>query len=356
MAGAAGLAAVLCRRLVPPRRPRAQAGRRARRQMAAVAGRARRPSAPSWRGRARRSASRRTISSACRRRCPARSTRPACCSTSTALAKQNKLTFWALTPAQPVPTTDMLQQPYDVMLEGRFGNVSKFLGDVRKLVRRAGRAASTSAGACTRSTRSRSEQPDGGEKFPIVRATVTLNAFRFTPRRRSAGADGDPRQRRPRPGRSQQERPPDGQEERHRRAEAAQAEDHPRRSRRGPSRLACCQGPKLWAARPASGPAARRRSTSAGTTVARHRAALDHGGLDDPDDAFRPVCRAQCSSVSPVGGGALASRARASCVRSRCSRRRTRSSRRSRRSPTAGRRPLRRPPAAPTGTAVRLEG
>ena len=57
------------------------------------------------------------------------------------VAKQNKLTFWSLTPAQPVPTTEMLQQPYDVVLEGRFANVSKFLREIRKLVGRPGRAA-----------------------------------------------------------------------------------------------------------------------------------------------------------------------------------------------------------------------
>jgi Tfp pilus assembly protein PilO len=47
------------------------------------------------------------------------------------LAKTNKLTLWGLTPAQPLPSVDMLQQPYTVVLEGRFTNVSKFLREVR---------------------------------------------------------------------------------------------------------------------------------------------------------------------------------------------------------------------------------
>ena len=96
------------------------------------------------------------------------------------VAKQNKLTFWALTPAQAVPTTDVLQQPYDVVLEGRFGNVSKFLREIRKLVAVQGGRLAVKGRVYT-VDQVRLEEPTSGETFPIVRATVRVNAFSFTP-------------------------------------------------------------------------------------------------------------------------------------------------------------------------------
>jgi Tfp pilus assembly protein PilO len=105
------------------------------------------------------------------------------------LAKSNELTLWGLTPAQTVTTTDMLQQPYTVVLEGRFASVSKFLGQVRKLVGvQRGRLAVK--GRVYSIDNVTLEQPAGGETFPVVRATVTLNAYSYAPTTPVPGADG----------------------------------------------------------------------------------------------------------------------------------------------------------------------
>jgi Tfp pilus assembly protein PilO len=105
------------------------------------------------------------------------------------LAKTNKLTLWGLTPAQPLPSVDMLQQPYTVVLEGRFTNVSKFLREVRKLVGiQQGRLAVK--GRVYTVDQVTLEQPAGGETFPVVRATVTVNAYSFAPTTPVPGADG----------------------------------------------------------------------------------------------------------------------------------------------------------------------
>jgi Tfp pilus assembly protein PilO len=104
------------------------------------------------------------------------------------VAKQHKLTFWALTPVQAVPTTDVLQQPYDVVLEGRFTNVSRFLRDIRRLVAvKGGRLAVQ--GRLYTVDQVKLEEPTNGTTFPIVRATVRVNAFSFTPTAPAPGTD-----------------------------------------------------------------------------------------------------------------------------------------------------------------------
>jgi Tfp pilus assembly protein PilO len=105
------------------------------------------------------------------------------------LAKSNKLTLWGLTPAQTVTTADTLQQPYTAVLEGRFTNVSKFLGQLRKLVGvQGGRLAVK--GRVYSIDNVTLEQPAAGETFPVVRATVTVNAYSFTPAAPVPGTDG----------------------------------------------------------------------------------------------------------------------------------------------------------------------
>ena len=96
------------------------------------------------------------------------------------MAKSNKLEFWSITPVPAVPTADVLQQPYDVVLEGRFTDVSKFLRQVRKLVGvQGGRLAVQ--GRLYTVDQVKLAQPQGGADFPVVRATVRVNAFGFTP-------------------------------------------------------------------------------------------------------------------------------------------------------------------------------
>ena len=75
------------------------------------------------------------------------------------------------------------------MLEGRFTNVSKFLREVRKLVGvQSGRLAVK--GRVYTVDQVTLEQPAGGETFPVVRATVTVNAYSFAPTTPVPGADG----------------------------------------------------------------------------------------------------------------------------------------------------------------------
>ena len=95
------------------------------------------------------------------------------------IAAQNKLTFISITPAPQVLGTGYLQQPLDVMVQGRFSNISRFLGDLRTLVSvrdkrldARGRLYSVSGVSIT--------APDSPAKFPVVKASVKLNAYAFS--------------------------------------------------------------------------------------------------------------------------------------------------------------------------------
>jgi hypothetical protein len=95
------------------------------------------------------------------------------------LAARNKLVFQSITPSPSISGTGYLEQPLAVVVEGRFGNISRFLGDVRTLVSvkgerldARGRLYSVSAVSIT--------SPDSPKAFPIVKAAVTLNAYSFS--------------------------------------------------------------------------------------------------------------------------------------------------------------------------------
>jgi hypothetical protein len=95
------------------------------------------------------------------------------------IAAQNKLTFISITPAPQVSGTGYLEQPLDVMVQGRFSNLSRFLGDLRTLVSvrsqrldARGRLYSVSGVSIT--------APDSPAKFPVVKASVKLNAYAFS--------------------------------------------------------------------------------------------------------------------------------------------------------------------------------
>jgi len=95
------------------------------------------------------------------------------------LAAGNKLAFQSITPSPSVSGTGYLEQPLAVVVEGRFGSISKFLGDVRTLVSvrgdrldARGRLYSVSGVNIT--------APDPPKTFPFVKATVTLNAYSFS--------------------------------------------------------------------------------------------------------------------------------------------------------------------------------
>ena len=95
------------------------------------------------------------------------------------LAAGNDLDFRSITPSSPVVGAGYVQQPLDVIVQGRFGDVSSFLGDLRRLVSvRKGRL--DTKGRLYSVTKVEMGAPDSSKKFPIVQATVTVNAFAFS--------------------------------------------------------------------------------------------------------------------------------------------------------------------------------
>lgn len=94
------------------------------------------------------------------------------------LAGQHDLTFWSLTPGAPMVGTGVLQQPYGVVLEGRFGDVSRFLRDLRTLVKvRKGRL--DARGRIYAVDKIELKEPESAKKFPVVKASLTVNAYSY---------------------------------------------------------------------------------------------------------------------------------------------------------------------------------
>ena len=95
------------------------------------------------------------------------------------ISAKNKLTFISITPSPQVLGTGYLQQPLDVVVQGRFGKISSFLADLRTLVSvrdkrldARGRLYSVSSVSIT--------GPDTPAKYPVVKAAVKLNAYAFS--------------------------------------------------------------------------------------------------------------------------------------------------------------------------------
>lgn len=95
------------------------------------------------------------------------------------MAKRHKLTLWSLAPAAPVAGFGVLQRPYAVTLEGRFTDVSRFLRDLRTLVGVKGGRLKV-AGRTYAIDELQLAESETGSKFPIVAATLTVNAYSFT--------------------------------------------------------------------------------------------------------------------------------------------------------------------------------
>ena len=94
------------------------------------------------------------------------------------LAARNNLRFGSLVPSTPVAGSGTLALPVTVTVQGRFASVSRFLGDIRKLVQvRDGLL--DARGRLYSVSQIDLGQPDGGQ-FPVVKATVTLNAYAFS--------------------------------------------------------------------------------------------------------------------------------------------------------------------------------
>ena len=95
------------------------------------------------------------------------------------IAGRNQLEFRSIEPSPQVLGNGYLQQPLAVIVQGRFGNISRFLGDLRSLVSvRAGRL--DARGRLYSVSKVDMSAPDDKKTFPIVQATVTLNAYVFS--------------------------------------------------------------------------------------------------------------------------------------------------------------------------------
>lgn len=97
------------------------------------------------------------------------------------LAARHGLTLEGFQPTVQIPVVGYYAQPVTVQVQGRFGKVSRFLGDLRKLVTvKKGRLVVD--GRLYSVTEVRLSKPEGEDvNFPVVRAGILLNAFGFTP-------------------------------------------------------------------------------------------------------------------------------------------------------------------------------
>ena len=94
------------------------------------------------------------------------------------VAGRNGLEFRSIAPSPQVLGTGYLQQPLAVVVQGRFGNVSRFLGDLRSLVSVRGRRLDA-RGRLYSVSQVDMTAPTEGKTFPVVQAKVMLNAYVF---------------------------------------------------------------------------------------------------------------------------------------------------------------------------------
>lgn len=96
------------------------------------------------------------------------------------LAARHELTFKSLAPGSPMVGIGYLTYPADIIVQGRFAEVSGFLGDLRKIVR-VKRKKLDARGRVYSITNVDLGQPESPAEFPVVKAQVTLNSFTFSP-------------------------------------------------------------------------------------------------------------------------------------------------------------------------------
>lgn len=95
------------------------------------------------------------------------------------IAGRNALEFRSIAPSAQVIGTGYVQQPLAVVVQGRFANVSRFLGELRSLVSvRGGRL--DARGRLYSVSQVDMSAPTEGKTFPAVQAKVTLNAYVFS--------------------------------------------------------------------------------------------------------------------------------------------------------------------------------
>jgi len=107
------------------------------------------------------------------------------------LAGKQQLGLSSISPAPPVLGVGFVQQPLAVVVQGRFAKISSFLRELRQLVVvRGGRL--DARGRLYGVSKVDMSAPDGGNSFPIVKATVTLNTYSFSPQPPAATTDQTP--------------------------------------------------------------------------------------------------------------------------------------------------------------------
>jgi Tfp pilus assembly protein PilO len=95
------------------------------------------------------------------------------------LSAGHQLSFDAIQPGATVVQTGFNVQPLTVTVQGRFADVSAFLGDLRKLVRvKKHQLAAT--GRLFAVDAVDFAKPDGKRTFPQIKATLNIDAFTFT--------------------------------------------------------------------------------------------------------------------------------------------------------------------------------
>ncbi len=95
------------------------------------------------------------------------------------IAGHHELDFRSIAPSAPVAGTGYMQQPITVVVQGRFADISHFLGGLRQLVK-VRKSRLDARGRLYSVTRVDMGEPDNDKKFPTVKATVTLNAYAFS--------------------------------------------------------------------------------------------------------------------------------------------------------------------------------
>jgi Tfp pilus assembly protein PilO len=95
------------------------------------------------------------------------------------LSAGHKLSFDSIQPGTQVAQTGFNVQPLTVVMEGRFGDVSAFLADLRKLVR-VKRHELAANGRLFAVDSVDLAAPDKKREFPVVKATLTVDAFTFS--------------------------------------------------------------------------------------------------------------------------------------------------------------------------------
>ncbi len=92
------------------------------------------------------------------------------------LASARGLALEGILPTAVVPVTGYYAQPLTVTVQGRFGDVSGFLGDLRELVTVKNRKLFV-RGRLYSVTEVKLGKPEGTAAFPAVRAAILLHAF-----------------------------------------------------------------------------------------------------------------------------------------------------------------------------------